>query len=149
MVRYVSRKGSPYPRLSSADEALERYASVVHAVGVRLEDDAPFGLDDVFAIVVRPNRALDNAVAHRAKAQRAQAIWPEVAVIPLGRCSGRSLISTTRAAAIHGGRGPAKRIGIPRFPPREQGLEHQLGVNRRGGPRVRISFPPPGSLSQQ
>jgi len=39
-------------------------------VGVRLEDDdrldlaAPFGLDDVFAIVVRPNRALDNAVAH-------------------------------------------------------------------------------------
>ena len=85
---FESRFGSPYPRLSSADEALERYASVVHAVGVRLEDDdrldlaAPFGLDDVFAIVVRPNRALDNAVAHRAKARRAQAIWPEVTVIP-------------------------------------------------------------------
>ena len=61
---------------------------MVHAIGVRLEDDdrldvaAPFGLDDVFAIVVRPNRALHNAVSHGAKARRAQAIWPEVTVIP-------------------------------------------------------------------
>jgi hypothetical protein len=57
-------------------------------VGVRLEDDdwldvaAPFGLDDVFAMVLRPNRALDNAVSHRAKARCAQAFWPEVTVIP-------------------------------------------------------------------
>ena len=67
--------------------ALRQYASVVHAVGVRLEDDgrldvaAPFGLDDVFAMGICPNRALDNAVSHRAKAQRAQAIWLEVTVI--------------------------------------------------------------------
>jgi uncharacterized protein len=40
------------------------------------------GLDDVFAMVIRPKRALDNAVSHRAKARRAQAIWPEVTVIP-------------------------------------------------------------------
>ncbi len=83
-----SRFGSPYPRLSSADAALRQYASVVHAVGVRLEDDdwldvaALFGLGDVFAMVIRPNRALDNAASHRAKARRAQAIWPEVTVIP-------------------------------------------------------------------
>jgi hypothetical protein len=85
---FECRFGSPYPRLSSADAALRQYASVVHAVGIRLEDDdrldvaAPFGLDDVFAMVIRPNRALDNAVSHRAKARRAQAIWPEVTVIP-------------------------------------------------------------------
>ena len=83
---FESRFGSPYPRLSSADAAL-RHASVVHAVGVRLEDDdrldvaAPFGLDDVFAMVIRPNRALHNAVSHGAKARRAQAIWPEGTVI--------------------------------------------------------------------
>lgn len=85
---FEARFGCPYPPLSCADEALQRYASVVHAVGVRLEDDdrldvaAPFGLDDIFAMVIRPNRALDNAVSHRHKARRAQAIWPEVTVLP-------------------------------------------------------------------
>jgi hypothetical protein len=65
-----------------------RYASLVHAVGVRLEPDgrldiaAPFGLDDLFAMVVRPNQALDNRAAHTAKAARAKAIWPELTVIP-------------------------------------------------------------------
>ena len=85
---FEDRFGIPYPRLSSADEALQRYASVVHAVGVRLEDDdrldvaAPFGLDDIFAMVIRPNRVLDNAASHFRKAQRARAIWPEVTVLP-------------------------------------------------------------------
>ncbi len=77
-----------YPRLASADDSLAFYASVVHAVGVRLEDDgrlnviAPFGLDDIFAMVIRPNYALENAASHAAKAQRAKAIWSEVVVLP-------------------------------------------------------------------
>jgi hypothetical protein len=85
---FETRFGAPYPRLSSADEALRRYASVVHAIGVRLEPDdrldvvAPFGLDDLFAMVIRPNRALDNAASYDRKAQRAQASWPEVTVLP-------------------------------------------------------------------
>jgi uncharacterized protein len=85
---FETRFGIRYSRLSSADEALTRYASVVHAVGVRLEADdrldviAPFGLDDLFAMVIRPNPALDNAASHNRKAQRAKAIWPEVTVLP-------------------------------------------------------------------
>lgn len=85
---FQDRFGSPYPALTCADEALRRYASVVHAVGVRLLDDdsldiaAPFGLDDLFTMTIRPNRALDNAASHAKKAVRAQAIWPEVVVIP-------------------------------------------------------------------
>jgi hypothetical protein len=57
-------------------------------VGIRLEHDdrldivAPFGLDDLFAMVIRPNRTLDNAVSHTRKAARAQSIWPEVTIIP-------------------------------------------------------------------
>jgi uncharacterized protein len=87
---FESRFGTAYPRLNSADEAIGRYASIVHAIGVRLEDDdrldviAPFGLDDLFSMVVRPNYALENAVGHARKAQRAQAIWPEVIVMPWG-----------------------------------------------------------------
>jgi hypothetical protein len=85
---FEPRFGVPYPPLMCADEALFRYASIVHAIGVRLEEDghldilAPFGLRDLFAMVIRPNATLDNAVTHARKAARAQAIWPEIAVIP-------------------------------------------------------------------
>jgi hypothetical protein len=85
---FEGRFGIAYPPLRCADEALQRYSSVCYAVGIRLERDdhldvvAPFGLADLFAMVIRPNRTLDNAVTHMRKATRAQAIWPEVTVIP-------------------------------------------------------------------
>ncbi len=84
---FEARFGTVYPRLHSGDEAIWLYASIVHTVGVRLENDdrldvmAPFGLDDLFSMVIRPNYALDNAVSHMNKARRAQAIWPEVVVV--------------------------------------------------------------------
>jgi hypothetical protein len=85
---FKQRFGADYPPLRSADESLMRYASIVHAVGVRLEVDgqldviAPFGLDDLFGMVIRPNRGIDNQVSHEAKAARAKAIWSEVVVVP-------------------------------------------------------------------
>lgn len=85
---FEERFGTAYSPLTTADESLKRYASVVHAVGVRLEQDgrldvlAPFGLDDVFSMTIRPNRVLSNRASHHAKAARAKAIWPEVTVIP-------------------------------------------------------------------
>ena len=85
---FAERFGGFYPRLGSADEALGYYASVVHAIGVRLEADgrldvvAPFGCDDLFAMRIRPNRILTNAASHASKAVRAKAIWPEVIVEP-------------------------------------------------------------------
>ena len=85
---FEDRFGAPYAPLGCADEALARYASQVHAVGVRLEQDgrldvvAPFGLADLFAMVIRPNRIMDNQTSHEAKAARVKAIWPEATVIP-------------------------------------------------------------------
>jgi uncharacterized protein len=85
---FERRFGVPFPPLRCADESLERYASVVHAIGVRLEDEgrldiaAPLGLEDLFAMVIRPNLTLDNAGSYVRKAARAQAMWPEVTVIP-------------------------------------------------------------------
>jgi len=87
---FEHRFGTPYPPLAAADEAIARYASIAHAIGVRLEPDgrldvvAPFGLDDIFAMVIRPNYALDNAASHARKAERVKAIWPEVTVLPWG-----------------------------------------------------------------
>ena len=85
---FEQRFGSAYPPLASADEALRYYASIVHAVGVRLESDGrldiavPFGFDDMFAMRVRPNLVLDNAASFARKADRAKSMWPEVAVEP-------------------------------------------------------------------
>jgi hypothetical protein len=84
---FEQRFGVPYTPLRSAVEALTRYASLVNAVGVRLEDDgrldivAPFGLDDLFNMIIRHNTSLANAPSHEAKGQRAKAIWPEVTVL--------------------------------------------------------------------
>lgn len=79
--------GLPYTPLSWADEAIDRYASKTHAVGIRLTREgnfdvyAPFGLDDIFAMVIRPNHALPNKPTHDRKAGRAKAIWPELTVL--------------------------------------------------------------------
>ncbi len=84
---FEGRFGEPYAPLTSTDEALERFVAPAFAVGVRLEADdtisvaAPFGLDDVFSMTLRPNpqrpraRGWDRAVAN------ALARWPEATVV--------------------------------------------------------------------
>lgn len=80
--------GICYPPLASADESITKYPSSTHAVGVRLTDDdrldifAPFGLDDIFAMIVRPNYVLPNKAIYERKAARAKTLWPELTVIP-------------------------------------------------------------------
>lgn len=78
--------GEAYAPLSCTGEALGRFVCPVFAVGVRLDAKdrmtvlAPFGLDDLFAMRLRPNptRLSPNydAIAARAKAR-----WPEIEVI--------------------------------------------------------------------
>lgn len=80
--------GFPYAPLTSADEAITRYASSTHCVGLRLLPDdsfdlfAPFGLEDIFAMTIRPNPVLPNKPTHDRKAARVKSIWPELTVIP-------------------------------------------------------------------
>ena len=79
--------GEPYDALTGTDEALARFVAPAFAVGVRLEDDdaitvaAPFGLEDVFGMVLRPNprRGLANGWAR--VVANATARWPELQVI--------------------------------------------------------------------
>src|SRR5690606_29900386 len=85
---FPEKFGTPYPRLTRSEDMLRYFASKTHAVAVRLEPDdtlhiaAPFGLDDMFSFRITPNHALDNAATHARKAERAQAIWPELTVVP-------------------------------------------------------------------
>ncbi len=85
---FEQRFGAPYDPLRDSAESLTRYASTTHAVGVRLEPDgmltieAPFGLSDVFAMILRPNPRLDNRGTYDEKAARCRKLWPRVQVIP-------------------------------------------------------------------
>ncbi len=79
--------GEPYEPLSGTDEALERFVSPAFAVGVRLEPDdsisvaAPLGLEDIFALTLRPNPNRGVAKDWARVVERARARWPELHVI--------------------------------------------------------------------
>ena len=83
---FEGRFGEPYSPLSCTDEALARFVSPTFAVGVRLETDdsisiaAPFGLDDLFALTIRPNPDRPGARGWARAAASAKARWPEITV---------------------------------------------------------------------
>ena len=83
---YPERFGEPYPALNSSREAIDRFASLTHAVGARLDDRGeielyvPFGLDDLFSFRLVPNRRMNNRATHEKKAERARTVWPEIVV---------------------------------------------------------------------
>ncbi|HEX2562200.1 MAG TPA: nucleotidyltransferase family protein [Phenylobacterium sp.] len=83
---FEGKFGEPYSPLSCSAEALERFTSSTFAVGARLEDDgrmsivAPFGLEDLFALRLRPNPIREtNGFARTAEAARRR--WPELQIL--------------------------------------------------------------------
>ncbi|WP_181706332.1 nucleotidyltransferase family protein [Chthonobacter rhizosphaerae] len=83
---FPGRFGFEVPPLVSSADSLLRYASTTHAVAARLDAGgrihllAPYGLADVFALHMRPNRRLPNGPSHDAKARRCLSVWPELTV---------------------------------------------------------------------
>jgi hypothetical protein len=83
---FESRFGEPYEPLTSSAHALERFVCPAFSVGARLEDDgaltveAPFGLDDLFAMRLRPNPLRGLAKGWARTTQSARARWPEVII---------------------------------------------------------------------
>jgi len=82
---FEGRFGEPYDPLSCSTQALERFLCTTNAVGVRLEADdrltiaAPFGLEDLFGLRLRPNpnRPVED---FRRKVSGVLARWPELKV---------------------------------------------------------------------
>jgi hypothetical protein len=77
--------GEPYTALSNSAEALTRFVSPTFAVAVRMRGDdsldviAPFGLDDLFAMRLRPNPHRDTP--HFARiAEKLKQRWPELTI---------------------------------------------------------------------
>lgn len=84
---FEDKFGEPYEALSGTDEAPARFVAPTFAVGVRLEPDgeisvaAPFGLDDVFDMVLRPNPNRPRANGWDRAVEKARARWPEIRVV--------------------------------------------------------------------
>ncbi|MBS0360060.1 MAG: nucleotidyltransferase family protein [Proteobacteria bacterium] len=83
---FEGKFGEPYAPLRDTAEALQRFVSPLFSVGVRLEPDdrltiiAPFGLEDLFALRLRPNpNRITNGFARTAASATAR--WPEIRVI--------------------------------------------------------------------
>lgn len=76
----------PYAPLTSSEEALSRFTTTAFSVGVRLEADdsltilAPFGLEDLFALRLRPNPHRRTTGFSRT-AESAVRRWPELSVV--------------------------------------------------------------------
>jgi uncharacterized protein len=77
----------PYPPLLSSADALKRFVATAFCVGVRMEADdslsvfAPFGLEDLFAMHLRPNPLrVKGAGGWDRTTASAQARWPEITV---------------------------------------------------------------------
>jgi hypothetical protein len=83
---FENQFGRSYAALTGTDGAFRRSLFTAHAVGVRLEPDeslsivAPYGLGDIFGLVLRPNPDLEVIGAHDGKAREALERWPELVV---------------------------------------------------------------------
>lgn len=79
----------PYPPLEDSAAALKRFVATAFCVGVRLDADdrlsvwAPFGLEDLFALRLRPNPLrVKGAGGWERTTASAKARWPEISIEP-------------------------------------------------------------------
>lgn len=83
---FEGKFGEPYEPLTSSAESLTRFVAPAFSVGARLEADdsltieAPFGLEDLFAMHLRPNPLRGLARGWARATGSAKDRWPEVTV---------------------------------------------------------------------
>ncbi len=84
---YESRFGFKIEPYKNTEEAISTWPTLASSIGVRYENNqvvifAPYGLNDIFAGVIRPNKMLITESVFQAKAKKWQGKWPETKVIP-------------------------------------------------------------------
>ena len=81
---FGAKHGVTRAPLTSTTDAVAHFASHTHAVAVRLDAAgemevlAPFGLEQLFSLHVRPVEALADRVGWNAKCERQHKLWPEI-----------------------------------------------------------------------
>jgi uncharacterized protein len=85
---YKEKFGKSIIPYSSAEAAIDTWPTTASAVGVQRKEGrefsiyAPFGLEDMFEMIVRPNKCLITADVYRKKADKWKARWPKLTIIP-------------------------------------------------------------------
>ena len=85
---YEEKFGVPCPPYDSSEAAIDSFAVTTCCLGVRLEPDgrwrvyAPYGLADVFHLLVRPNPVQAPAEVYTSKTARWCEQWPALTVLP-------------------------------------------------------------------
>lgn len=75
----------PYPSL---EHAINSWPTTATAIGVKIDEKgafkvyAPYGLHDLFGLIVRPNKRLISREVYEAKVAKWLAHWPELKIIP-------------------------------------------------------------------
>ncbi len=79
------KKINPYP---SVEAAIDEWPTTATSLGVRYDEKgnfvvyAPFGLEDLFNLTVRPNKRKITADIYQAKVNRWIKIWPKLTIVP-------------------------------------------------------------------
>ncbi len=82
---YPAKFGHSIAPYGSAEEAIATFPTTSTAVGVRprgphFDICAPFGLDDLFGLLIRPNKAQITQAIYEAKVARWRLYWPELKI---------------------------------------------------------------------
>jgi hypothetical protein len=82
--RSFGRHLDPY---RSAEQAIATWPTTATSVGIRSDESgfvvcAPFGLADLFAMVVRANTTLIDREVYEAKVRRWERLWPQLTILP-------------------------------------------------------------------
>ena len=84
---YESRFGRALPPYRSTEHAISTWPTTASSIGVRRDAGgfrvcAPFGLRDLFAMVVRANKTVVTRAVYEAKVERWTTVWPRLTVVP-------------------------------------------------------------------
>jgi hypothetical protein len=83
---YEDHFGISIPPYHSVEDAISSWPTTITCIGITEQFDskvfAPFGLDDLFNMVIRPNKCMVTKQMYKAKANRWKETWPKLTVLP-------------------------------------------------------------------
>ena len=84
---YKKHFGFEIEPYNSVEEAINSWPTTATSIGINYTDKnfkiyAPFGLDDLFNLTVRPNKMLITEEIYNNKINRWKKVWPKLKIIP-------------------------------------------------------------------
>ncbi|WP_059173120.1 nucleotidyltransferase family protein [Bacillus sp. FJAT-27445] len=85
---YESKFGFPIKPYPSLEAAIDSWPTTATALGIRIDRDglykiyAPYELDDLFSMIVRPNKLLVTKEIFEKKANKWKDRWPRLQIVP-------------------------------------------------------------------